>query len=226
MINGLPVTTNNIMEENWLRFNKKAKIALIDCETFNLNLNFQINRPWQVAALKVEGETVLEEIDCLIKWDDCKFKIGEGAAKITKFNQEAFNKVAIGPDEAFPKFWEVLKWADHIIMHNGLRFDMYLLKGYAEFMGEDWSFLLNKVIDTKSVAQGIKMNCPYKPNDDIWLDYQYRMANAHVKGIKTNLTSLGKEYNIEHDYDNLHNAIVDLRLNLKVWNKLKYQIEL
>jgi len=47
-----------------------------------------------------------------------------------------------------------------------------------------------------------------------------------VKGIKTNLTSLGKEYNIDHEYDKLHNAIVDLRLNLKVWNKLKYQIEI
>ena len=55
------------MEENWLRFNKKAKIALIDVETFNLALNFQINRPWQIAALKVQGETILEEIDKLVK---------------------------------------------------------------------------------------------------------------------------------------------------------------
>jgi hypothetical protein len=60
------------MEENWLRFNKDAKIALIECETFNLALNFHINRPWQVAVLKVVGEQVIEEIDCLIKWDDCK----------------------------------------------------------------------------------------------------------------------------------------------------------
>ena len=214
------------MEENWLRFNKDAKIALIDCETFNLALNFHINRPWQVAVLKVVGEQVIEEIDCLVKWDDCKFKIGEGAAAVTKFNQAHFDANCIGPDEAFEKFWPALKWADHIIMHNGLRFDIHLLKGYAEYMGEDWSFILNKIIDTKSVAQGIKMGCPYKPNDDIWIEYQYRMANCFVKGIKTNLTALGKEYSIDHDYDKLHNAIVDLRLNLKVWNKLKYQIEI
>ena len=214
------------MEENWLRFNKDAKIALIDCETFNLALNFHINRPWQVAVLKVVGEQVIEEIDCLVKWDDCKFKIGEGAAAVTKFSQAHFDANCIGPDEAFEKFWPALKWADHIIMHNGLRFDIHLLKGYAEYMGEDWSFILNKIIDTKSVAQGIKMGCPYKPNDDIWIEYQYRMANCFVKGIKTNLTALGKEYSIDHDYDKLHNAIVDLRLNLKVWNKLKYQIEI
>ena len=214
------------MEENWLRFNKKAKIALIDVETFNLALNFQINRPWQIAVLKVQGDTILEEIDKLVKWDDCKFKIGAGAAAVTKFNQHHFDAHCVGPDEAFHQIWEPLKWADRIIMHNGLRFDIYLLKGYAEYMGEDWSFILDKVIDTKSVAQGIKMNNPYRPNDDVWIDYQYRMANCHVKGIKTNLTTLGKEFGIEHDYDNLHNALVDLKLNLKVWNKLKYQLEL
>jgi len=214
------------MEENWLRFNKQIKLAFIDCETFNLALNFQINRPWQIAVIKVEGEKILEEIDLMIKWDDCKFKIGKQAAEITKFNQQEFNKVAIGPDEAFHKFWDILKWADKIIMHNGLRFDIYLLKGYAEYMGEDWSFILDKVIDTKSIAQGIKLNCPYKPNDDVWLDYQYRMANDRTKGVKTRLEILVKEYGIDHDYNILHNAIVDLRLNLKVWNKLKYQIEL
>ena len=214
------------MDEHLIRFNKKAKIALIDCETFNLNLNFQVNRPWQIAVIKVEGEEIVGEIDALIKWDDCKFKIGAGAATVTKFNQAHFDRNSVTPDEAFPKIFEALRWADKIIMHNGLRFDIYLLKGYFEYMGEDWSFILDKVIDTKSVAQGIKMNRPYRPNDDVWMDYQYTMANAHIKGIKTNLTSLGKEYNIDHDYDNLHNALVDLQLNLKVWNKLKYQIEI
>jgi len=47
-----------------------------------------------------------------------------------------------------------------------------------------------------------------------------------VKGVKTNLTAMGKHYNIEHDYSKLHNALVDLQLNLKVWNKLKWEIEL
>ena len=39
--------------------------------------------------------------------------------------------------------------------------------------------------------------------------------------------SLGdSNYEIDHDYDKLHNALVDLELNLKVWNKLKWEIEL
>lgn len=213
------------MEENWLRFKKDAKLAFCDVETFNLALNFQINRPWQVAALKVVGETIVETADVMVKWDDCKFRIGRGAAAITKFNQTYFDSRAITPDEAFPQFWPILKWADHIIMHNGIRFDIYLLKGYAEYMGEDWSFLMDKIIDTKAIAQGIKLNRPFNPADDNWFEYQYRMANDFTKGIKTNLSALGREFGIEHDYDNLHNAVVDLQLNLKVWNKLKYQLE-
>ena len=32
-------------------------------------------------------------------------------------------------------------------------------------------------------------------------------------------------HKIEHDDDKLHNARVDLRLNAKVWDKLKWQME-
>ena len=50
--------------------------------------------------------------------------------------------------------------------------------------------------------------------------------SKRVKGVRTNLTALGKEYNISHDYEKLHDALVDLELNLKVWNKLKWEIDL
>jgi hypothetical protein len=101
-----------------------------------------------------------------------------------------------------------------------------MLKGYAEFMGEDWSFILPKVIDTKAVAQGIKLGRPFQPSQDNWTEYQYRMAADHTKGIKTNLTTLGKEYGIPFDYETLHDGLNDVKLNLLVWNKLKYQLEL
>ena len=37
---------------------------------------------------------------------------------------------------------------------------------------------------------------------------------------------LAKENDIEFDENKLHDALYDLEINLKVWNKLKYQIEL
>jgi hypothetical protein len=69
------------------------------------------------------------------------------------------------------------------------------------------------------------MDIPYKAGED-FVEYQYRIYNTRRKGIRTNLTALGKEFDIKHDYENLHNALVDLELNLKIWNRLKYSLEL
>lgn len=218
--------TNNV-DEHLLRFKKNVTYALIDLETFNLNLSFRYNRPWQVGILFVKDEQILEAKDIRIKWPDAPhLSIGEEAAIITRFNPTLHEELAILPKEAFDIFWPLLRAADYIIMHNGLKFDIYLLKDYAEMMGEDWKWMMDKVIDTKSIAQGVKMGLNYKKCDGSFLEYQYRMANIVVKGIKTSLKTLGPEYGIAHDYDKLHDAIVDLELNLKVWNRLKYQIEI
>ena len=44
--------------------------------------------------------------------------------------------------------------------------------------------------------------------------------------MRTSLSALGKENEIDHDYDSLHDALVDLELNLKVWNYLKWKVEI
>jgi len=75
-----------------------------------------------------------------------------------------------------------------------------------------------------SIARGIKNNLKPK-NIENFLEFQLQMLNIRVKGQKNSLAALGKQYSIEHDYEKLHNAIVDLELNLKIWNKLKYEME-
>ena len=210
-----------------LRYRNDVKYAFVDLETFNLNLSFKYNRCWQVGVLSVIGEKIIDARDIRIKWPDAPhLSIGKEAAVITKFNPIEHAKYAIMPDEAFQRFWSILEEADYIIMHNGLRFDLYLLKDYANMMDVPWKWMMPKIIDTNSVAKGIKMNIPYKPKDGSFLEYQYRMANVIVKGVKTNLALLGKEYGIVHDYEHLHDATNDLSLNLKVWNKIKFQLEL
>ena len=215
------------MDGHLLRYNNKVKYAFCDLETFNLCLSFRQNRPWQVGILNVTGENITSSADIRVNWSDAPhLKIGKEAAAITHFSQEEHDRKALDYKDAFPKFWPMLQNCDYIVMHNGLRFDLYLLKGYAEMMGVDWKWITNKVLDTKAIAQGIKMGVVWNPKDGPFIEYQYRMSNSHVKGIKTNLGLLGKEYGIAHDYDKLHDAIVDLELNLKVWNKLKFQIEI
>ena len=57
------------------------------------------------------------------------------------------------------------------------------------------------------------------------LDFQMKMLSIRKKGMRTSLGALGKANGIEHNYDKLHDALIDLELNLKVWDKLKYQID-
>jgi hypothetical protein len=218
-----------IVDGHLLRFNNNIKYGFIDLETFNLCLHFCQNRPWQVGVLKVQGEEIIESQDIRInlKWPDAPhLSIGQGAAIVTRFNEEYHKTLSIPHDEAFYKFWPILQDVDYIVMHNGLRFDLYLLIEYARMMGVDWKFIVPKIIDTKAIAQGIKLNIPFNASKETFLEYQYKMANSFVRGIKTRLELLGKEFGIEHDYERLHDAIVDLQLNLKVWNRLKYQIEI
>lgn len=215
------------MDGHLLRYRQDVTYAFIDLETFNLNLSFKYNRPWQVGIIYVKGEKVEDARDIRINWPDAPYlSIGKEAAMITKFDPVLHKKLAVLPGEAFPRFWPMLESADYIVMHNGLKFDLYLLKDYARMMGREWKWMMPKIIDTKALAQGIKMNIVYKPKDGNFLEYQYRMANIIAHGVKTRLAILGKEYGIAHAYENLHDAIVDLELNLKVWNKIKYQVEI
>lgn len=215
------------MDGHLLRFNKDITYGFIDLETFNLMLHFCHNRPWQVGMLEVKADEIVGSYDLRVNWPDAPhLKIGNEAAMITRYSQQEQDRLAVLPEEAFRKFWPILEEVDYIVGHNILRFDLYLLKGYAEHMRAPWKWIMPKIIDTKSIAQGIKMQIPYKPEEGTFLEYQYRMANIVAKGIKTSLKTLGPELGIVHDYERLHDALVDLELNLKVWNKLKLQLDI
>ena len=216
------------MDGELLRYNKNVTYAFVDVETFCLNLSFKFNRPWSVAVINVKGNDIIDEKEVKIDWSKVapNLKIGDEAARITKFNLAEHLKVAVQPKEAFGMFWEDLKRADKIIFHNGLRFDLYLLRGYAEYMKVDWGWITTKCIDTKSIAQGIKMGVPYTSQQGDFTEYLYRYANAFKKGIKTNLGTLAKEYGIELDENRQHEALYDLFLTKQLWDKQKFQIEI
>jgi DNA polymerase III alpha subunit (gram-positive type) len=212
------------MEENLLRFCNDKVFTFIDFETCNLCLSFNNNRPWQVAMLKVKGSSVIDRKNFYVKWSD-DIKISSEAAKITRFSQKTMDEKGLSPDNVFPTMRDWLENCDYIIGHNLLCFDIYFIKDWYGLMGFDYRHLVKKVIDTLSLAKGIKFDMPYRPPESL-IEYQYRMSSQIRKGIKTNLESLGHFFDISHDYDNLHNAIVDLELNLKVWDKMKWKIEI
>ena len=212
------------MDEHLLRFDKDKTLVFIDCETLNLCLNKSHNLPWQVSMIKVQGDRGVSQKDFFIKWDT-NLKISEDAARITRYSQSKIDKHGLPPDEVFPTIQDWLDKSDYVVGHNILGFDIYLIKDLYEAHGADWKPLVNKVIDTNCIARGVKMGLQYRPESD-FTSYQYRVYHTRKKGLRSSLTALGKEFNIDHDYENLHNAIVDLELNIKVWNKLKWELEI
>ena len=212
------------MENELLRFDKKSTFVFIDCETLNLCLNFCQNLPWQVSMIKTVGGKKVDEKDLLIKWDT-KLKISEDAKRITRYSQEKVDRLGKTFDAVFPCIEEWLDSCDYIVGHNILGFDIYLIKEMYLLKNKRIDHLIEKIIDTNCIAKGVKFPVDKMPNEDL-IDYQYKLLHTRRKGVKTNQAALGKEYKIEHDYEKLHDAIVDLELNLKLWNKLKFQIDI
>jgi len=210
------------MMENLLRFDKDKVYTFIDLETENLCLNFINNRPWQCGMIKVKGQEILGSKNIYIKWDK-PIQVGKEAAAITRFDPYKYARIAIHSSEAFVAIKEWLENCDYIVGHNVLNFDIYLIKEFYQLYNAPWQHLIEKIIDTNCIAKGIKYGIPYS-SDLSLIEYQYKIVNERRKGIKTNLTSLGKEYNIDHNYETLHDALNDLHLNIKIWNKLKFQI--
>jgi len=212
------------MDDQYLRFDKGKEYVFIDCETLNLCLSSCHNLPWQIGMIKVVGDKTIATKNYHIKWDT-HLKISADAARITKFNPKVLEKKGLPPEEAFPTIQDWLDNADYIVGHNILGFDLFLIKDFYKYMGKPYRHLVEKIIDTNCIAKGLKFGNYYKQSDD-FLEYQYKMYNERRKGVRTNLAALGREYEIEHDDDDLHDAVADLHLNIKVWNKIKWMIEL
>lgn len=210
------------MHDNLLRYSTDKLFVFIDLETENLCLNFCHNRPWQCGMLKVKGNQEIDSRDIYIKWDK-PIDISDGAAIVTHFNPSKYNQLAIHSSKTFETIYEWLMEADYIIGHNLFNFDLYLLREYFKMYGKNWKPLIPKIIDTLCLSKSVKYEIPYT-SDLGMTEWQYKIGNEWKKGIKTSLSEMAKYYNIEFDPNMLHEATFDLRLNLQVWNKLKYQI--
>lgn len=213
------------MDEHLLRFDKNKTLLFLDCETFNLCLNYCHNRPWQIAMLKCQGDKIIDSKDIYLKWKT-DLKISKDAAKITRFDPKNIEKHGISPEAFFPTLKDWLEKADYIVGHNILGFDLYILNEYYKYMNEKPMDFLSKSIDTNLLFKGIKTSTAYDSKKETLPEYMYKLYHTKVKNVRTNLTAAGKDLSIEHDYESLHNALSDLELNFKVWNKIKYMVNI
>jgi hypothetical protein len=216
------------MQDELIRFDKKIKLLFIDFETANLCLSHRFNLPWQMATVKtVGGEMQGQGSDTLIDWGN-DFKFSKGAEKMAhSYSEDRMKAEGVAPKEAFDILSEGLNWCDGIAGHNILGFDVYLIRAMYERMGRKCPDILGKkrVFDTFAIAKGVLNNIPYQKEDD-FIYYQYKMLNTYIKGSKTSLSKVAAYYDIPVNEKLTHDGVYDLAINIQVWNKLKYQVEI
>jgi len=220
------------MDNHLIRFQKK-KFLFMDFETFNVCLSDKFNLPWQVAIILIEtiendkGQIKSKELgrqDLYLKWDT-DLKISKEAKRITKYSDKKFRERCIPEEEAFQTVYDLVEKCDYLVGHNFLGFDIYLLRNWYRKYGKNYDSLPHKTLDTFAIAKSVALAHRYKNNECSLLDFQIKMIGIRKRGLKTSLGALGKSNNIEHNYASLHDALVDLELNVKIWDKLKYQID-
>ena len=220
------------MDNHLIRFQKK-KFLFLDFETFNVCLSDKFNLPWQVATILIEtieddkGKIKAEERgrqDLYLKWDT-DLKISKEAKRITKYSDTKFKSRCIPEEEGFNIIYDLVEKSDYLVGHNFLGFDIYLLRNWYRKYGKNYDSLPHKTLDTFAIAKSVALAHRYKNNECSLLDFQIKMIGIRKRALKTSLGALGKSNNIEHNYASLHDALVDLELNVKIWDKLKYQID-
>ena len=205
------------------RFNKRKKFIIFDYETCGLNLASLDNKPWQLAFLVADQNSIYEKKDYYLKWDN--LNISEDAKRVTGFNENKYLSKAVDPKLVLDEFEKYFYNPDYyIIGHNIIGFDIYIHNIHRLLCGKksDYSYL-NRVIDTNSLAKGKFMDIPF--NDGDFYLWQSKLQKIRKRGVKTNLKFLCQHYKIDFEDAKLHDALYDITKNYEVLNKIVWDFE-
>lgn len=211
-------------EISLLRHDRTSKFLYLDFETYNLCLHREFNAPWQAGLMLVQNNQVQESKELLFNWGG-KFAMRPSNPSAAHYSERKIQEEGMMPKDAFKFIVDSFNNSDYIVGHNLLKFDVFILKELAALFGGNYHDWVKKIIDTKTLALAIKLNVN-KTLDESLLEFQFRFLNYFTKGLKTNLSYLCKEYDIPVDETLMHSALEDLKKNMLVFNKQKYQLDI
>ena len=210
------------MTESLLRYKKNQKYIVFDTETEGLNLRY--SRPWQVSFIEAVGPKVVKSHDLFIDFED--LSPSEGAAKITNFSWNTYNKKKRDKLEVLNFFFLFLYDPNYLIVgHNVLGYDIYIHNVLRLACGKpsDYSYI-DRVIDTNCLSKAYRSGM--KTVDGSRILWQYKWLNFFKRGLKTNQAAMLKEFGIEFDKNRLHDGMYDVEKNFELFSKLIYNIEI
>ncbi len=205
-----------------LRFDRKRKYLVYDVETTGLNLGFSL--PFQISYAVFTMDRILEEHNFFIAWDD--LRMSEGAARITRFNPDEYQRQAIDGEAVLKSFDAYLYDPDIFpIGQNVLGYDSMIHAVWRRRLGVpiDYSYL-DRSFDTVALSKAYKKGI--KPDIQDFIPWQYRMLGIVERGLKTSLSTMGKELEVPFNPDLLHDSREDIRLNIGIFRKLLFKLEI
>ena len=208
-----------------LRHNRTSKFLYLDFETYNLCLHRDFNAPWQAGLMMVQNNQVIDTKEILFNWKG-KYEMSADNPSAKHYSERKIQEQGVRPVDGFNSILKEIEKCDYLVGHNFLKFDIFILKElFALFSIKDYKSYIPKIIDTKCLALAIALNCNKSINEPL-TDFQFRFLNFFRKGLKTNLSFLSKEYGIEVKEEETHSAINDLKINIQIFNKQKYQLDI
>ena len=88
----------------------------------------------------------------------------------------------------------------------------------------DYSYTEN-LVDTLCLAKALKKRIKLDKDDD-FLAWQYRLNNLIERGLRCNLKQCCKDFDVEFNESNLHDALYDININFEVFKKMIWEIEI
>ena len=205
-----------------LRYDKNRKYLVWDLETTGLNLGYAL--PWQISFAVFTLYDVLLKQDFYIWWDN--LPMSDGAAKVTRFDWDQYQLLSKEPDLILSTFDSYLYDPEiYSVGHNILGYDSMIHAVWRRKLGikEDFSYL-DRAFDTVALSKAFKKGI--KPDRENFLPWQYKMGSLIEKGLKTNLAQMARDLQIEFDESRLHDARVDIQLNIDVFRQLLWKMEI
>lgn len=207
-----------------LRYSDR-ELVIFDFEANRVNL-LEDTLPFECAFFVANRKSVTSRQSYYLRWPN--YRISKDAARITRFNPEW---VANGDDPEFvlEAFESHTLNADRwIVGHSILGYDIGVWNLWREALGRKRTYeMLPRVIDTHLLARAWKENWrpPAPVGTPEFLAWQFKVAAAHRKGVKTNLTQMCKDLQIEIDESKTHGGSYDLEMNVQVYWKLIWLLE-
>ena len=213
---------------NLLRYQREQEYITADTETEGLNCVY--SRPFQISFMiwSLEGEK--EFHNYFIWWDD--LKMSRDAARITRFDYDAYKQKARDPKEVLEITESYLHNPKYkIAAQNFLGYDSMIMNAWRRALGmkPTYEYLYQpfKVYDTiamsKAYKKGIKLDLSSSNN---FLAHQYRLLDYVEKGLKTSIGTMSKELGITLDESRLHTADYDIVQNAEIHKKLIWYLEI